>query len=263
MLLIGGLITGVVALEPAGTAPRTAAHFPPKGGEGGGGEKGETGLSVLNGSGSPSSGTGRVGEFYIDTTAHAIWGPKLSSTWSGTGPTSLLGPTGPPGSTGATGPQGPQGIQGTAGAEGKEGKAGPEGPQGVKGLTGAEGPKGATGEKGENGLPGATGAQGPAGPAGKLEIGAVVEPLKERAQNTLFECSGASACLVYLTISSKPELTVYKIEIEAETIIEANYTGKVASEKRPFTFVLAAGKKWKVPTTATITEIKSTYQVLS
>ena len=53
---------------------------------------GGTGNTVLHGSGAPSGGTGSDGDFYIDTTAHAIYGPKASGAWGSS--TSLVGPTG-------------------------------------------------------------------------------------------------------------------------------------------------------------------------
>ena len=56
------------------------------------------GLNVLNGSVAPTT-EGVDGEFYIDTTAWDIYGPKTAGAW-GSG-TSLVGPTG------ATGPAGP------------------------------------------------------------------------------------------------------------------------------------------------------------
>ncbi len=61
--------------------------------------------TIRNGSGAPSSGVGIDGDYYIDNTAHAIYGPKTSGAW-GSG-TSLIGPAGATGATGATGPQGP------------------------------------------------------------------------------------------------------------------------------------------------------------
>tara|TARA_R100000808_G_scaffold5254_1_gene16132 strand:+ start:5043 stop:5759 length:717 start_codon:yes stop_codon:yes gene_type:complete len=58
--------------------------------------------TLLNGSGAPSSGTGIDGDFYLDTAANNIYGPKASGSWpSGT---SIVGPTGSTGATGATGP---------------------------------------------------------------------------------------------------------------------------------------------------------------
>lgn len=62
------------------------------------GTNGDDGLSILNGSGAPASGLGRNGEFYIDTTAWDIYGPKSSGSW-GAG-TSLIGPPGQDGSGG-------------------------------------------------------------------------------------------------------------------------------------------------------------------
>lgn len=65
------------------------------------GNPGADGKSVLNGSGVPSSGLGTNGDFYIDTTADDIYGPKTGGVWGS--PTSLIGPQGPAGSTGAAG----------------------------------------------------------------------------------------------------------------------------------------------------------------
>ena len=65
-----------------------------------GGGSGGTANTVLNGSGAPDSGLGNVGDFYIDTTAGAIYGPKTSGRW-GTA-TSLVGLAGMNGTNGAT-----------------------------------------------------------------------------------------------------------------------------------------------------------------
>jgi microcystin-dependent protein len=48
--------------------------------------------TILNGSGAPSSGLGANGDFYIDNTAHAIYGPKTAGAWGSS--TSLIGPAG-------------------------------------------------------------------------------------------------------------------------------------------------------------------------
>ena len=79
----------------------------PTGAAGTNGTNGTNGYSVLNGSGAPSGGTGANGDFYIDTTAHAIYGPKAGGAWGSS--TSLVGPAGAAGSTGATGPGVPAG----------------------------------------------------------------------------------------------------------------------------------------------------------
>lgn len=52
-------------------------------------EKGTTGTdgkTVRNGSGAPSSGLGVDGDFYIDTTADAIYGPKTAGAWGSSTP---------------------------------------------------------------------------------------------------------------------------------------------------------------------------------
>lgn len=85
----------------------------PEGPQGPAGADGADGLTVLNGAGAPGAGVGIDGDFYIDTTAKAIYGPKAAGAW-GAG-TSMIGPQGP---AGAQGPQGIQGDQGPAGADG-------------------------------------------------------------------------------------------------------------------------------------------------
>ncbi|WP_405019568.1 collagen-like protein [Kitasatospora sp. NBC_00070] len=99
------------ATGPQGTAGATGAQGPqgnpgatgatgaqgPKGDTGNTGTTGATGstgaagtngTAVLNGSGSPSSGTGANGDFYIDTSGSGfivVWGPKASGSWPGSG----------------------------------------------------------------------------------------------------------------------------------------------------------------------------------
>jgi hypothetical protein len=48
---------------------------------------------VRSGAGAPAAGLGVVGDFYIDTTAEAIYGPKTAGGWGAA--TSLIGPPGP------------------------------------------------------------------------------------------------------------------------------------------------------------------------
>ena len=80
------------------------------------GATGAAGNTVRSGSGAPSGGLGVNGDFYIDTTAHAIYGPKTSGAWGGS--TSIVGPTGATGATGATGSTGATGPTGSTGASG-------------------------------------------------------------------------------------------------------------------------------------------------
>ena len=109
----------------AGTAGATGPTGPT-------GATGTSGNTVWNGTGAPSNTLGANGDFYIDTAADNLYGPKASGAWP-TG-VSLVGPTG---ATGPTGPTGPTGATGTAGSAGA---TGPTGPTGATGATGATGP---------------------------------------------------------------------------------------------------------------------------
>jgi hypothetical protein len=71
------------------------------------GPQGPRGNSVLYGAGAPVAGIGIDGDFYIDTTAHYIYGPKAAGAW--------------PAGISLIGPQGPQGIPGTPGTAGARG----------------------------------------------------------------------------------------------------------------------------------------------
>lgn len=97
---------------PAGPTGATGSQGP----AGNNGQNGIDGKTIRNGSGAPSSGLGVDGDFYIDTTADDIYGPKTSGSWGS--PTSLIGPQGP---TGATGPAGPTGAAGANGSNGTNG----------------------------------------------------------------------------------------------------------------------------------------------
>ena len=151
------------------------------------GPAGPTGPSVLNGSGAPAGGTGKNGDFYIDTSASTIYGPKTGGAW-GAG-TSLLGPPGPTGATGAQGPTGATGAQGPAGTSVLNGTGAPGAGTGSDGdfyidtagddlygpktagswggptsLVGPQGPQGSTGAPGPQGAPGTSVLSGPGTP---------------------------------------------------------------------------------------------------
>lgn len=100
---------------PQGIQGETGPTGPqgPQGIQGETGPTGADGKTVLSGTGAPASGLGVDGDFYIDTAASDIYGPKTSGVW-GTG-TSLIGPQG---IQGETGPQGPQGVPGEVTADG-------------------------------------------------------------------------------------------------------------------------------------------------
>jgi hypothetical protein len=107
---------------PAGPAGAVGAPGPtgsagpagPIGDTGPPGPSGANGNTVLNGTGAPANTVGNNGDFYIDTAADVLYGPKAGGAWPTTG-TSLVGN---PGATGPTGPAGPQGPAGPAGISG-------------------------------------------------------------------------------------------------------------------------------------------------
>jgi len=70
------------------------------------GAAGAAGTILRSGSGAPDAGLGLDGDFYIDTTASAIYGPK-ATTWGS--PTSLIGSAGAAGSVWSTGAGAPTG----------------------------------------------------------------------------------------------------------------------------------------------------------
>lgn len=175
-------------------ATGTQGSAGPQGPQGSQGPAGADGSTVLNGTGAPAGTLGHDGDFYLDTAADILYGPKASGTWPMPG-TSLVGPAGRTGSTGPAGPQGFAGPQGPAGADGSTvlngtgapasslghdgdfyidtaanalygpkaggawpavgvslvGPSGGQGPQGPKGDTGAQGPQGPTGPPGPPG----------------------------------------------------------------------------------------------------------------
>jgi hypothetical protein len=65
------------------------------------GLRGLPGDGILSGAGAPALATGNVGQFYIDTTARAMYGPKTVIGW-GAG-TSMFGPKGDKGDPGSFG----------------------------------------------------------------------------------------------------------------------------------------------------------------
>ena len=89
---------------PAGPAGATGPAGPA-------GPAGADGNTVLNGAGPPASTLGNNGDFYLDTAADVLYGPKTSGGWPVNG-TSLAGPQGPQGPAGPQGPQGPPGSGG-------------------------------------------------------------------------------------------------------------------------------------------------------
>lgn len=64
------------------------------------GTSGADGRTLLNGAGVPSGALGADGDFYVNTSATTIYGPKTAGAWGS--PTSLIGPAGTNGTNGAT-----------------------------------------------------------------------------------------------------------------------------------------------------------------
>jgi len=94
---------------PAGDTGPSGPAGPqgPPGLQGAQGPAGADGNTVLNGTGAPADTAGHDGDFYIDTAADVLYGPKTGGTWPANG-TSLVG------NPGATGPQGPPGPAGAS-----------------------------------------------------------------------------------------------------------------------------------------------------
>ena len=144
------------------------------------GPAGVDGATIYNGSGAPSDGIGKSGDFYVDTGGSVLYGPKASGSW-GAGASIAGGPTGPTGMTGAastiTGPTGAAStITGPTGSAGATGAASTvTGPTGSVGATGAAstitGPTGSVGATGPS-ITGPTGAAstvtGPTGGVGSF-----------------------------------------------------------------------------------------------
>ncbi len=169
---------GVSLVGSAGTNGANGTN----GSNGTNGTNGTNGNTILNGSGSPSAGTGGNGDFYIDTATTTLYGPKAAGAWPGTG-VSLIGSGGsgsgngntllngtgaPSNSTGSNGDfyidttattlYGPKlsgvwgsgvSMAGAAGAAGSNGTNGTNGTNGNRILTGSSAPGAGTGSDGD------------------------------------------------------------------------------------------------------------------
>lgn len=107
------LVGAIGPQGPKGDTGATGAQGPQgiPGSQGIQGIPGTNGKTVLNGGGAPSTGIGTAGDFYIDTTASRLYGPKTTVWGSGI---SLVG------AQGATGLQGIPGVPGPAGPAGED-----------------------------------------------------------------------------------------------------------------------------------------------
>ncbi len=83
-----------------------------KGNPGSDGAPGPAGKTVIGAQGIPSGADdGAIGDFYINTDTHRIYGPKTALGWGSS--TSLIGPQGSAGAAGATGARGNTIVSGT------------------------------------------------------------------------------------------------------------------------------------------------------
>lgn len=110
---------------------------------------GLNGKTILNGTLNPSNSIGTDGDFYINTSSNALFGPKSNGIW-GNG-LSLIGPQGLQGVPGVQGPAGPQGNQGVQGQTGAQGIQGTQGLAGIDGRTIISGTSNPTSSTGNNG----------------------------------------------------------------------------------------------------------------
>jgi trimeric autotransporter adhesin len=100
----GGVAGPAGPAGPTGPAGAMGATGPQgaQGIQGVAGTAGANGRNVLSGSGNPSAGIGANGEFYINTVANTLHGPKAGGAWPPNG-ISLVGPGGAAGVSGTDG----------------------------------------------------------------------------------------------------------------------------------------------------------------
>ena len=139
--------------------------------------------TLLSGKGAPKSTLGIDGDFYIDTKAMNIYGPKVKGKWpAGVSLKGTAGTNGTNGTNGSTGATGATGAKGTA----------------TNGVDGATGPTDASGSSGSGsaGSPGATGATGATGAQGPQELQVQLEHRGQLEQQEILDLSGDKELLV-------------------------------------------------------------------
>ncbi|MGE6220979.1 beta strand repeat-containing protein [Nubsella zeaxanthinifaciens] len=114
------------------------------------GLNGADGKSLLSGSGAPSGGTGKDGDFFIDPTTNTIYGPKTGGVWPPG--VSIVGATGPAGANGKSAFEIWQSLPGNSSktiTEYFNSITGPAGADGKTILNGTGAPAGTTGKDGD------------------------------------------------------------------------------------------------------------------
>lgn len=155
------------------------------GADGDDGAPGVDGRTILNGTTAPGAGLGEDGDFYIDTVAHNLYGPKTTGAWGSA--TSLVGPQGTAGADGTDGLMIRTGTGAPAGGLGNDGDFyidtatheiyGPK-------TTGAWGS--ATSLVGPAGSDGTDGTDGTNGTNGKTIITGTVAPTTEGVDGDIY-----------------------------------------------------------------------------
>lgn len=157
----------VVVLEDNVEVIQTMEQGPPgpKGDKGDRGDKGDPGNTVLYGPADPlNHADGEDGNFWINTTTHFIFGPRVNGIWPAG--TSMIGPQGIPGNTvlyGAADPVAGTGVNGNFYINTTTHfMFGPKAAGAWPAGTSLVGPKGDKGDMGPAGPPGAAGVPEPA-----------------------------------------------------------------------------------------------------
>lgn len=140
--LQGRTVSATAPATGAGLFWSGSAWAPGNGTTGPTGPSGQDAPKIYSGTTGPASGFGLTGDFFIDTNAGRLYGPKAGGSWGvglqlQSGPAGPTGPqstvTGPAGSTGpASTVTGPTGV----GATGPTGSTGPSGQRGATLLAG-------------------------------------------------------------------------------------------------------------------------------
>lgn len=158
---------------------------------------GVNGRTIISGNGHPADDIGLDGDYFNDTNAKVLYGPKASGAWETYG-ISYIGVKGSDGSIGPPGPPGPTGADSTVpGPKGDQGDIGRPGPQGAASTV--PGPKGDQGNIGPAGPAGPAstvpGPQGPAGTNGNTLLYAGYDPTPALGNNNDFFINTATNTL--------------------------------------------------------------------
>lgn len=254
-------------LGPAGPAGADGASVKgDKGDLGNTGEAGATGSSgasgvdgktLRSGSGVPSGGLGADGDFYINTAANTIYGPKTSGAWGSS--TSMVGPTGSTGSSGSSG---------ASGADGRTIYSGSGSPSGGTGVNGdlysdttakaiyvkAAGSWGSAislvGATGSAGSVGSTGATGPGVPNGGAKNG-ILTKLSTSNQDTVWAVSSGAAPTMGSATLVLGNATVSTTAVTASSLIflSVNSTGVLGNLGGVYVLSVTAGTGFAIRST--------------